>query len=265
MSMAELARFSLSWLWHGKWLGFIAVIAVTVIVFAVSGLPSTQIWTATGTIRIGTVPRFVRVEDKSDALMESVEAVPATQNRFNSPYFRDAVETLMEAKLGASSRAGLLSTLRGTAVGDRNLRIEVSGTSSVAARIGLEATIARIQEIHRDMTQERLALIDAVIAAADERLAAVNFVSMRSRNSLERANGRASRPAVVITPGEREVAALASLMIAEKAVEPTRLMYGTQIFLSGPRSSWQLKTVLLVGLGALLAAVALTLAATVRN
>lgn len=262
---AALVRFLLARLWGGKWLAFIAVIAVTVTVFAVSGLPSAEIWTATGTIHIGTVPRFVRIEDKSDDLMESIEDVHATLNRLGEPHFRNAVEAIVESKLAASSRASLLSTLRGTAVSDRDLRIDVSGTSSAAARIGLEAAISRIQAVHRDMTRERLELIDAVLTAADERLTAVNFVSMRSRKSFRRAYGGSGSPAVVIAPSDGEAAALANLMIAKKAIEPTRLMYGTQVSLSGPRSSWQLRTVLLVGLGALLAAMVLTLAATVRN
>lgn len=266
-SAAELLSFAGTTTWRRKWLILSAVVAVTAMVFAVSGTPSPTVWTAIGAVRMGTMPRIALVGSGSCALMEQVEDANTTFNRLNDPSFRGALSKLaaFAPDTRALSEPVMVTSLRGVVLNDRDLRIEVSGASRADATAAMAATVAEIQRIHGEIARQRIELVNAAAQAAEKRLVAVKSSLLQASAPGGRTNAGSDRTQVIIMPSDSDLASTLNLAIAEKSVEPTRIMDGTQVSLSGPQSTWRLRAALLAGLGTLIAAVVLTLAVTTRS
>ncbi|WP_334385224.1 hypothetical protein [Bradyrhizobium sp. AZCC 2262] len=262
-------KFIASVIWKSKWLIAAATALAAAMAFALITPGKVEIWSGRAILTTGSAAasEFLLAQQSGPAV-SPIETPRRTIVRLSNPTFRDQIikQAAFEPATASISRSMVASSLRGIALDERRVAIELSAGSTADVQSAFRAIAAEIGVAHGAILDRQIQILQNRIEADKRRIA---FIEKRIDELNDRVSKtmpppqenehRSSSVPPMLTIWNELQALLRDDMMVKQLSEPSVLHIETDKLVMTHRSIERLRASLLAGAGMLVAMIVLTI------
>jgi hypothetical protein len=263
----RVLKFIASMIWKSKWLIAAATALAAAMAFALITPGKVEIWNGRAILTIGSAAANEFLAQQSGPAISPIETPRRAIARLSNPTFRDQIikQAAFEPATASISRSMVASSLRGIALDERRIAIELSAGSTADVQSAFRAIAAEIGVAHGAILDRQIQIMENRIEADKRRIA---FIEKRidelndrvSKTMPPQENEQRSSPVPPILKIWNELQALLrDDMMVKRLSEPSVLHIETDKLVMTHRSIERLRASLLAGAGMLVAMIVLTI------